>query len=407
MEPLHRIHSRTTRDAEKLSDGTMFTPNLPVELHGAIVNELKDEKDALKQCALTCRLYRHLAQELLFKSIEHTYYPYRNPIEKFHDILKNSPQIAHYVQRLSLRESGEPVDERYVETESHRDEVIPLVFPALVNLVKLSLRGPSLFNGFRLAAMKASTQLAIMVKCASLTSLTLAFVDCAPLEIFGSLNHLERLYLKNVYFVNKNGWIPYAHLAPRIKDIRLADVYLDQPRGLYNFFMEHKFAEGLLETLAISVNLESSYLTVARDFEAVRWFIRHSARTLKVLKVAISEEDLPLPLLNQKPAFDVSEMPLVEHLTLSCIDMPLKSITLSPMLLGTEEVAEGVLDFGFLEYFERFITDMVLSQTKSLSIIFTLVKGKNNEDMRPVEDQIRKHLPTLDALNLLTFKDTP
>ncbi|KAF9539577.1 hypothetical protein CPC08DRAFT_717430, partial [Agrocybe pediades] len=40
-----------------------------MEIHGLIINELEDEEDALKQCVLTCRLYRHLAQVLPFKSI--------------------------------------------------------------------------------------------------------------------------------------------------------------------------------------------------------------------------------------------------------------------------------------------------------------------------------------------------
>ncbi|KAF4616404.1 hypothetical protein D9613_008861 [Agrocybe pediades] len=428
MESLHTVHSRTTRDAEKLSDGTRMTPNLPVELHGTIVNELKDEKDTLKQCALTCRLYRHLAQKLLFKSIECKFFPYRNPLEKFLDILKDSPQIANYVQRLSLCESGYLVDE-VEETESQRDEAMSHVFPALINLVELSLRGlPDQMPFPNILEMRPSSRMAVMAKFESISSLTLHNVDLVPLEIFAVLHRLEKLELKEVHFCNSVGWIPQGPLPNRIKHIQLADLYLDPPRSIYDFFMEHKFAEGLLETLSIQVNLDSWRLEPSeKDFQPTRWFIKHSAQTLKVLDVSISEGVVPLTLLHAEPAFDVSEMPLLEHLSLGGIDtspeiglgwMPshletipagrkLKSITLHPMVIDVEEVglAEGVLDLGLLEYFEKLITDVVLSQTESFSIVFTLIRPKRKEDTQSVKELIRKHLPTLDALNLLTFED--
>ncbi|KAF9566592.1 hypothetical protein CPC08DRAFT_758920 [Agrocybe pediades] len=413
----------------KINSSTKPLPNLPPELHELIVDNLEGEDGALKQCALTCRLFRHSAQKFLFKSIVFDFSNDCNPVEKFLDtILGPSPQIANYAERLTIQDHGflviddSDTDQKPIE----QDDSLPLVFPPLTKLVDLTLGQDAM--GFNFSLLKPSSQSTIMAKCGSLRSLTLLQISDVPTRIFNHLQRLQTLNLDDVAFVIDPDEQATQSKPCRIKHMKLADLYLNNIifTSIYPSFMARRFGVGSLESLSIDMNPRRWAAFPRADSEAVKWLIRGNAESLKVLDVRISGY-VPVILDNDEPMFDVSKMPLLEEFALggvvcNCetdqnwtptIDMGwlarhletiptgkrLKRITLHPAILGAYLITEDSLDFERLKYFENLIVEKVLSQTESFSIDFWI--WEQSGETEPAEELLQKCFPTLQALGLL------
>ncbi|KAF4616904.1 hypothetical protein D9613_008745 [Agrocybe pediades] len=403
----------------KIISGTKPLPDLPSELHELIVDNLEGEDDALKQCALTCRSFRHSAQKNIFKSIVFDFSNDCNPVEQFlNTILGPSPQIANYVERLTIQDHGflgiDDTDTDHKPIE--RDDSLPLVFPLLTNLVDLTLGQDAM--GFNFSLLKPSSQSTIMAKCDSLRSLTLLQINDVPMRILNHLQGLETLNLDEA-----------TQLKPcHIKHMKLADRYLKNIifTSVYPSFMARRFGAGSLESLSIDMNRRGRTALPLADSEAVKWLIRGNAESLKVLDVRISG-NVPVTLDNDEPMFDVSKMPLLEEFALggvvcNCetdqnwtptIDMGwlarhletiptgkrLKRITLRPAILGAYLITEDSLDFERLKYFENLIVEKLLSQTESFSIDFWI--WEQIGETEPAKELLQKCLPTVQALGVL------
>ncbi|KAF9562941.1 hypothetical protein CPC08DRAFT_816814 [Agrocybe pediades] len=414
---------------EKIHSGTKPLPDLPPELHEAIINNLEGQNEALLQCALTCNLYRHLAQKILFKTVVFRFCADFNPADRFLDILETSPHIASYVKRLSLCEYGGDVPGTG-KLQSQLDESMPLVIPALINLVDLVIGGETF--DFRFLELKHASQVAILNKCDRLRSLTLRHVDDIPVGIFSHLQRLETFNVDGVIFVLNGpeeqvlGQGLYSYPS-RIKHMKLADSWI-KIGTIYQFFRKERFGVGCVESLSIDMNPHGWQALPPTDFEAVRWLIRNNAGSLRVLDVSISG-NVPVILPDDEPVFDASKMPLLEEFTLGGVvcsseagirtgpiglgwlsrhletisaGQKLKRVTLRLAILGAGNVADNELDFEGLKYFEELVVDKVLSRTASFSITF---KIWDQQDTKPAREQMQKRLPTLQALGLLHFEE--
>ncbi|KAF9559413.1 hypothetical protein CPC08DRAFT_763290 [Agrocybe pediades] len=423
--------------------GTIRVPkNLPVELHELIVNELEGETEALKQCSLTCWLYRHFAQRLLFKSMMFKFLTFLGlpTADEFLDVLRVSPQIVGYVQQLHIHE--------HVPRHSNvqTDNSVSKVIPTLINVVDLTLgREDACFSFSQLAPL---TQLAIMDKCKSVLSLTVHRMSTIPMEIFDHMHQLERLILDRVFFTDKPDALRDVHgpqvarqTTPyRIKHMHLRAYGIQVVGTLFPFLVERGIGMGTLETLKININQRSRRIALpSADFQAAKTLVRSSARSLKVLEVTISTT-APLILPDAEPLFDLSKMPQLEEWSLdgklwnsemrfnrgttTPVDLSwlskhletipsgrkFKRITLRPAISKAGKVVhDNLLDFESFLHFETLAVDKGLLHTESFSVHFSIFE-RENDDLgvgNVIQEQIQTNLPFLHALNLLHFRIYP
>ncbi|KAF4616343.1 hypothetical protein D9613_008827 [Agrocybe pediades] len=264
MEEIHPLQLQvparnvTGRSVEAEPVGTKPCPELPPEIHEMIINELDGETEALKQCALACRVYRYGAQKLLFNKLTLDFSPGSNPAQEFLGILEDSPWIGDYVACLSLRSNG-----HLGEDTDEKDKWVSRVITALPNIVEMDI-GWGLPD-FRFCMLDRSSQMAIMSTCENLRSLTLAFTEDAPLAIFDHMQRIETLELQDVRFpkdrevLDAKSWtVPY-----RIKELTLQYVHIEGARMIYPFLKKRRFSKGLLETLSIGLN-ELNWVTLSQ-----------------------------------------------------------------------------------------------------------------------------------------------
>ncbi|KAF9566600.1 hypothetical protein CPC08DRAFT_703967 [Agrocybe pediades] len=423
---VHRlVHPKPWRDEE---DSGRRVPVLPPELHALILTELNGEKATLEQCALTCKLYRHLAQKLLFKSVvlEFSYMPTGTPADRFIEILDASSQIAHYVTKLSIRESGNHVRRRGTDqTQPQLYKSIPLV-TALINVVDLVIGWET--DNFEFSHWTRSSLLTMMAKFANLLSLTLVNTYGAPLQIFNHLHRLETFNLKDVtFFDDPDVRAAQVFSSSRIKHMDLKGAWLRNMGTIYPFFRKRRFGAGHLESLSLDMNCGWEELPPA-EFEAATWLISSNLGSLKVLDITISEH-VPVILTNDEPVFDLSTMPLLEewslggvvcntdedadtgpiglgwlarHLETIPAGKRYKSVILRPNIIGADGVMDDCLDFEGLKYFESLIMENFLPRTDFFAINFTVW---NQDEAKVANKQMKKHLPTLQSLGLLHFED--
>ncbi|KAF4616905.1 hypothetical protein D9613_008744 [Agrocybe pediades] len=416
----HESPARTRTNVKNTT--TRVTPNFPVELHKLIVDELEGDKKALEQCALTCKLYRNLAQKLLFKSVLVGFSTFAwdksETADKFLDILRASPQIADYVQRLQIYQYRES---RMDMIQS--DKSLSTIVRALPNVVDLVLGEDEMFYEF--PRMSPEMQSAIMDKCQSLLSLTVRFMYGIPLKIFNHLQRLETLTLDNTTFADDPS-VQIAQTPSKIKHMTLDVVCTQSPetQSFFPFLVEQGIGMGNLESLTVDMTQRSAGsrpLFPPRDVQAIRNLIRSSAGSLKVLQVTTSWQ-APVILPDNEPVFDLSELPLLEEwslcgaaynrdrVSLGWVSTHLqtaipanrryKRAELRLVIADHVKLVEGdQMDPEGFKYFEKVIVDKILPQTGSFSIDFLIWE----DDQGPIPKQIQKYLPTLHALHLLHF----
>ncbi|KAF9545292.1 hypothetical protein CPC08DRAFT_716230 [Agrocybe pediades] len=430
--PKRRHRQRKKRsDVEKTNNSTGVPPELPPELHEIIIDELEGEEDALKQCALTCRFYRHLAQRLLFKSVELPFADNYDLAYNFLKILDASPHIGDYVKSVSSSyvwrrcnyKSATFNQSLAAQTQAQPENPLSLVLPTLINVDNLAVRRTT---DIRYDFPRSSQ---FMAKCESLLSLTLFNVRDVPLEIFNHLQRLEKLKLEVVYFLSDSADKHVMKINPcQLKHMELFDVHI-QRDSIYPFFMARKFGFGGLESFTICIIRFGSIAKSLPVFEAAKLLIRSNSASLKVLDVMITGNE-PVILPNDQPVFDVSKMPLLEEWTLGGVfrlgggtveavlvslgwlsrhleTIPagkrFKSITLRPEMCGVSKLMDIEWDVESLKYFENLIVEKVLPSTESFSINFHILAYIGYQE--PAKQLLRKLLPTLYELNLMKFID--
>ncbi|KAF9559417.1 hypothetical protein CPC08DRAFT_723868 [Agrocybe pediades] len=401
----HEFQAGTYTDVERAYGGTRVAPNLPVELHGLIINELKSETEALKQ---------HVAQKLLFKSI--VFLPHSSAgVDEFVAFLEASPRIVNFIEQLIIRE----------------DKGITQLVRALINVVDLVLCG---FRDF--SRLDPASQVTILKKFQSLVRLTIRNINEVPLKVFDYLPRLEGLALSNTLFLDD----PEVRLAqgprhqPGIKQMKMGNAAISGvDTAIYQFFLDRGFGVDSLEMLSIFMNTQSAWgtLPLTKLHGATASLIQGYAKSLKVLDISISS-NVPLPLPFTEPIFDVSAMPLLEELSIGCWisdgrdrimykssialrwlsrhleTIPhgrhFKSITIHLHIIGVYLVMDEYLDFEDFQYFEKLIVDVLLRRMESLSISI-LFDFEDRDYPHLGTEQMKKHLPRLQALNLLHFKE--
>ncbi|KAF9552360.1 hypothetical protein CPC08DRAFT_791306 [Agrocybe pediades] len=416
VSPSQREYLATARgDLEKINgELARILPDLPVELHALIINELKGDTKALKRCALTCTMYRHLAQKLLFKSVvfppnSFTGVNESKSVNEFVAFLEDSPQIVNCAERLIVREK----------------KAINRVISSLVNVVDLVFRDLADFWHLELDSRRA-----IIGKCESLVSLTLHNIKGVPLSLFNHLQHLERLDIDNTIFLDDPvvRSVPTCHRS-RIKKMKLANAALrSREDTIYPFLKDQRFGEDSLEMLSIVMVAHwAVYIMPPMDWaRPVESLIKSYAKSLKILEVTIPS-NVPVDSLHDvQLVFDLSTMSLLEELSVECWigfhvvrayptiglrelsrhletippDRKLKKIMLRLHIDRAVCVQDHFLNFEGLQYFENLIVDRLLSQTESLSIILEI---EDPDFPHFAKEQMRKGLPRLRALNLLLF----
>ncbi|KAF9539575.1 hypothetical protein CPC08DRAFT_770948 [Agrocybe pediades] len=267
---------------------------LPVELHELIINELEGDEDTLKQCALTSKLYRHLAQERLFKDIDLEFLPHSNPAKTFLSILAKSPHIANYVKRLTMfGDVSENVTAYYVKTSMPNH--IAKVFSALTNLthLRLGVFDPENYLEMSLFPRLSPASMAVIhARCRNISHLTLENIDI-PLTILTYSNSVRSLVINDVQFRHKSDdsgpegvlfQVPFLHL----KRIRLYGGNTPYPEWK-SLFPSMMYSTTLGGPEALSVDMDNSFSPVpATDFEAVRGIIKNSMKSLKILDITVS-----------------------------------------------------------------------------------------------------------------------
>ncbi|KAF9540218.1 hypothetical protein CPC08DRAFT_756257 [Agrocybe pediades] len=402
----------------KIQDRSGLQPYLPPELHELIINELEDEEDTLKHCALTCRLYRHPAQRLLFKVVVLQFRPELNPARKLLAILAQSPHIANFVRCLSLRgnTTGHGHWFTEVQTPVPDDNGIAEVLCALVNVTRLHIGGAQPLRTIFPPLSPASMAM-VHSKCQSVLHLAVEYISDVPWAILTNLNSVESLYLNNVHF------LPVVSGQPAFQSVDLQS---------FLQFLVQPTARGGLESL--SFNISNDWLSPSRaDFQAVKAIIRNSAKTLKIVDVTLSTK-LPVFLRNDEPIFNVLTMPLLEEISLTAVILNCETdlnfspinlrwlsrhletiptcgrkfnkVSLHSIIIGASPaVIAAKLDNEGLKYFENLVLNVLLPQTHSVAVKFTL--WRLYDDSREAETLIRQHLPALEARNLLKFIIAP
>ncbi|KAF4616362.1 hypothetical protein D9613_008843 [Agrocybe pediades] len=374
-------------NGQVLQDSTLRS-NLPPELHELIINELDGEEDALKQCALTCRLY--------------------SPAEKLLVILAQSPHIANYVRCLSLR--GIANTRWFTGLEAPVDNGVVDVLRSLIKVRDLRLCGFSWQSKAYLPPLSLASMAMIQFKCQSIPHLTLENMEELPLTILSGSSSVESLAVDQVRFIHD-----------RNKQRGLQSIAFNQIS-----FLHLKRMLGGIE--ALSVNMDNDWFPIpAADFQAVTGNIQNSTKSLKTLDITVST-NLPVLLHNDEAIFNVSTMPLLEEISLTGAiinseteenNNPINlhwlfkhletiptggrkfnKVSLHSIITGAPLVIEEKFDDEGLKYFEDLVLNVVLPQALSLSVKFTVHGLYGNQK---AETLIKQHLPSLHAKNLLEF----
>ncbi|KAF9556593.1 hypothetical protein CPC08DRAFT_711088 [Agrocybe pediades] len=360
--------------SDQVLQDSSLQSKLPHELHELIINELDGEEDALKQCALTCRLYRHLAQALLFSSVVLQFLPGSKPAQKLLATLAQSPHLANYVRCLSLRGNTTGHGHWFTtgDTPVPEDNGIAEVLYALVNVTRLYIGGVRPLRTIFPPLSPASMAM-VHSKCQSVLHLTVEYIYDVPWTILINSNSVENLDLIDY------GWVP----AP------------------------------------------------PANSQAVNAIIRNSAKSLKTIDATLST-NLPVLLHNDEPVFNVSALPLLEEISLtgailnsetdeniSPINLhwlskhletiptsgrKFNKVSLHSVIIGAHLVIEEEFDDKGLKYFEDLVLNVLLPQTISLSVKFSIWGPYHTQR---AEILVRQHLPALEARNLLEFFTEP
>jgi len=192
----------TTTDGADLS-------SFPAEIYESIIDQLADSPNALRRCALVCRLFAQRAQMLFFSyiSLERPTKPTRSrshlwPSMRFLQLLSTSSHLAGYVKSLKI--SDEDPLQVYREELSWicKDQAVPQILPLLVNVEKLQLSGTPRGSSLDVRTWGDNLYMGIMERCASegLVALNLLRVRNIPLSVLGLAPRLQTLELTQVFF---------------------------------------------------------------------------------------------------------------------------------------------------------------------------------------------------------------
>jgi hypothetical protein len=155
-------------------------PNIPQDVIDLIIDELPNDRDALKQCSLVAPTFLAESQKHLFAVVR---LDQDTQCYKLLAVLRNNPRLATYILHLTISDQYS-----FVRREG---ENLALVLELLTSLQSLSLHYVSwhhLYAGPRSAVLE-------LLRLPSLTSLSCCGLYDFPLDYLGGLNQLKRLSL--------------------------------------------------------------------------------------------------------------------------------------------------------------------------------------------------------------------
>lgn len=265
---------------------------LPVELWEIIINELDGDERALKQCALTCRLFLPMAQKFLFQHVKFDFQS--DSANKFLQISENSTCICDYVKRVSLCDS---ITLQRFEPSAKTQNAMTRIL-SMVNFSEFEI---SRQDGLKLnfQDLQSSLRKEIVEKCRNLVSLTLKGIDGVPCAILENVHGLTNLEFQDVYFVEdedseeshgaslNNNTLSFS----RTQHMKVSGVYmlLDTIKSIYPFLKRGNHGLGFQRLESLTIGMDNGwYIVPPSDFYAVRWMIKCCAKSLKVLDLTVA-----------------------------------------------------------------------------------------------------------------------
>jgi len=191
---------------------------LPLELHNEIINILRDDLEALRACASTCRAFSSVAQKLIFSCIIVIAGTNRKGGDyltdaQFLDILENSPRIGSYVRSVKLARANAPEEMKTLIDKLYHGRDFKMgrtIFSCLTYLTELECLSIDYGSGWKTRVLTADDEkrleqeLACTLQLPTLHSLDMGHMTPGLLQ-----------YRKNLKFLCVDGatleepkWVP-------------------------------------------------------------------------------------------------------------------------------------------------------------------------------------------------------
>ncbi|KAF8197556.1 hypothetical protein BJ912DRAFT_79444 [Pholiota molesta] len=169
----------------------MMYPQIPQELNSEIIGFLRNDKAALKSCALTCRSFLPESQRQLFSAI--SLYPptcVEGPTSSdFKRFLEAAPYLSEYVHRLEIHDLSRP--------DQTCDQDLISCLRYLRNLKALKVRCPQgRFDIRRWEDIRRGGLLTALLETMKLPTLTCLDFDCLPFSLVTHCPTLKHLNLR-------------------------------------------------------------------------------------------------------------------------------------------------------------------------------------------------------------------
>jgi hypothetical protein len=166
-------------------------PQIPQELNNEIIGFLRNDKAALKSCALTCRSFLPESQRQLFSAI--SLYPStgveRPTSSDFKRFLEAAPYLSEYVHRLEIHDLSRP--------DQTCDQDLISCLRYLRNLKALKVRCPQgRFDIRRWEDIRRGGLLTALLETMKLPTLTCLDFDCLPFSLITQCPTLKHLKLR-------------------------------------------------------------------------------------------------------------------------------------------------------------------------------------------------------------------
>ncbi|RDB14626.1 hypothetical protein Hypma_016534 [Hypsizygus marmoreus] len=164
---------------------------LPQEIFEMVLDELHEDRQALKQCALAWRNFVPRSQQHLFCQV---YILTTSASRHLHDILTVNAFLTQHIHSLELSDIFAWIE---------KDSYLPVTLSLMPSLKSLSINSSS--NTATWANIPESTRIAIehIIRLSSLVHLRISVIGGIPLDLlFGPQKHLRSLVLQATTFAD-------------------------------------------------------------------------------------------------------------------------------------------------------------------------------------------------------------
>ncbi|RDB19041.1 hypothetical protein Hypma_014400 [Hypsizygus marmoreus] len=271
--------------------------NLPQELLDKIIDDIHDEKEILKHCALTSRCLLHCSQSHLFSSIRLSN---DTLVHRLHDVLTDNPIISKHVHELELNPRHWII--------SSETSLVPLL-RMFTSLKSLKVAAPGHVHLTWNSEIPQMTTNAIMylLNLPSFIIFEVFMMLNVPLGLFTVRQHMKSLRFKNVTFAPFVGSdIPEMTAEQLRLNMWHAEFCVDQHSVALLTRPGALFAQ--IEVLIIERPKHGPRL-VSQIFNA-------SAHSLRTIELCSIFEDRLVDPRGSYPIFDFGSMPNLSHVIL-------------------------------------------------------------------------------------------